>query len=140
MKLDALIDFYQTLTPERVERFGEFYADSAYFKDPFNEVRGLPAIQRIFTHMFEQVREPRFVITEKVGTDETAVLVWEFAFRARRLGADQAMIMRGVSHLRCDAVGKVAYHRHHGDTAEELYMKLPVLGGMLRGLQKILSA
>ena len=43
--LDRLVDFYQTLTPEGVARFPEFYADDAYFKDPFNEVRGVAAIQ-----------------------------------------------------------------------------------------------
>ena len=146
MKLDALIDFYQTLTLESVARFGDFYADNAYFKDPFNEVRGLSAIRRIFTHMFEQVQVPRFVITEKVGAGEmecpaagTAMLVWEFTFRIRTLGTNQAMIMRGVSHLRFDSTGKVDYHRDYWDTAEELYMKLPVIGSLMRGLRKALA-
>ncbi len=49
MNLDDLIRFYHDLTPESVARFPEFYTDDAYFKDPFNEVRGLAAIQRIFS-------------------------------------------------------------------------------------------
>ena len=57
--LDDLIRFYENLTVTDVARFGEFYGADAYFKDPFNEVRGLPAIQRVFTHMFRQVAEPR---------------------------------------------------------------------------------
>lgn len=140
MPLDKLIDFYQTLTPESVARFGEFYAETAWFKDPFNEVRGLPAIQRIFAHMFSQVGEPRFVITEKVGAGGTALLVWEFSFRVRRLGSAQSLIMRGVSHLRFDDAGKVVFHRDYWDTAEELYMKLPILGTLMRGLRKALTA
>jgi len=47
MNLDALIDFYQTLTPASVSRFGDFYAEDAYFKDPFNEVRGLKPIAEV---------------------------------------------------------------------------------------------
>jgi steroid Delta-isomerase len=144
MRLDELIDFYQTLTPESVARFPEFYADNAWFKDPFNEVRGLPAIQRIFTHMFSQVAEPRFVITERVGAGGTApegvMLVWEFCCRVRRWGREEAMMMRGVSHLKFDSAGKVVFHRDYWDTAEELYMKLPVLGGLMRGLRRALAA
>lgn len=140
MSLDALIHFYQELSPEGVERFAEFYSADAYFKDPFNEVRGIPAIQRIFSHMFGQVAEPRFVITERVADPGGAMLVWEFSYRVRLWGKGETQVMRGVSHLRFDAEGKVEYHRDYWDTAEELYMKLPALGWLMRGLRRVLAA
>jgi hypothetical protein len=140
MSLDALIRFYQELSPASVERFGEFYSEQAYFKDPFNEVRGIPAIQRIFRHMFGQVAEPRFVVTEQVADGGGAMLVWEFHYRVRLWGKGQAQVMRGVSHLRFAADGKVEYHRDYWDTAEELYMKLPALGALMRGLRRMLAA
>ncbi len=140
MNLDALIRFYHDLTSESVARFPDFYADDAWFKDPFNEVRGVAAIQRIFTDMFRQVAEPRFVVTEKVVDAGGAMLVWEFYFRMRLWGRGEAQVMRGVSHLKFDASGKVIYHRDYWDTAEELYMKLPVLGTLMRGLKRALAA
>lgn len=140
MSLDALIRFYQELSPEGVERFAEFYSADAYFKDPFNEVRGIPAIQRIFRHMFGQVAEPRFVITGRVADPGGAMLVWEFSYRVRLWGKGETQVMRGVSHLGFDAAGKVEYHRDYWDTAEELYMKLPVLGWLMRGLRRVLAA
>jgi hypothetical protein len=48
--------------------------------------------------------------------------------------------MRGVSHLRFAADGKVNYHRDYWDTGEELYMKLPGLGTLMRGLRRVLAA
>src|SRR5574343_612173 len=137
MPLDDLIDFYQTLTPEGVSRFGQFYADDAYFKDPFNEVRGVDAIRRIFTHMFTQVAEPRFVVTERIVDAGGAMLVWEFCYRGRLWGGGDTQIMRGVSHLRFAADGRVCYHRDYWDAAEELYMKLPALGTLMRGLRRM---
>ena len=86
MKTDKLIEFYQGLAPEGIARFPEFYSADAYFKDPFNEVRGVAAIQRIFTHMFEQVAEPRFIVTEKVVDDGGVMLIWTFSFRSARRG------------------------------------------------------
>ncbi|MGV0975635.1 MAG: nuclear transport factor 2 family protein [Azonexus sp.] len=140
MNLDQLIEFYQGLTPEDIARFPEFYSADAYFKDPFNEVRGVAAIQRIFTHMFEQVGEPRFVVSEKVVDDSGVMLVWVFHYRVKLWGKGEAMAMRGVSHLRFDAGGRVSYHRDYWDAAEELYMKLPAIGMLMRGLRRVLAA
>ena len=140
MNVDALIEFFHALTPQSVARFPEFYSADAYFKDPFNEVRGLAAVQRIFTHMFEQVGEPRFVVSERVVDDGGAMLIWTFSFRSVRLGGGGTQVIRGMSHLKFDASGKVNYHRDYWDAAEELYMKLPVLGMLMRGLRRALAA
>jgi hypothetical protein len=140
MDLDRLIAFYHELTPESVGRFAEFYSADAYFKDPFNEVRGVEAIQRIFTHMFRQVDAPRFFVSERVADANGVMLVWEFGYRVRLWGRGEAQRMRGVSHLKFDADGKVNYHRDYWDAAEELYMKLPAIGSLMRGLRRMLAA
>jgi hypothetical protein len=133
MNLDALIRYFEELTPASLARLPEFYTETAFFKDPFNEVRGSQAIQRIFAHMFERTVEPRFVVTEKLADDNSAMLVWEF-----RYGKGQRIL--GVSHLRFADDGRVAYHRDYWDAAEELYAKLPIIGVAMRGLQRVLSA
>jgi len=121
------------LTPATLERLPDFYTGDAFFKDPFNEVRGVEAIRRIFAHMFEQVEEPHFVVTERLADDNSAMLVWEF-----RYGKGQRI--RGVSHLRFADDGRVAYHRDYWDAAEELYEKLPLLGAPMRWLKRRLAA
>lgn len=138
--LDALIDFFETLGPESVALFSRYYAADAYFKDPFNEVRGLPAIERIFTHMFRQVAEPSFCIVERVVDTDGAMLIWEFHYRIRRWGRGEAQLIRGVTHLRFDADSKVIWHRDYWDAAEELYAKLPGIGCLMRGLKRALAA
>lgn len=139
MQLDALIQFYNDFSPASVARFPEFYSDDAWFKDPFNEVRGIAAIQHIFTHMFRQVDAPRFSVTEKVVDADGAMLVWEFHFRVRLLGQGKMQVMRGVSHLKFAADGKVCYHRDYWDTVEELYVKLPLIGAVVRTFHKVFA-
>lgn len=140
MDVEQLIAFYHDLTPESVRRFTEFYSEDAYFKDPFNEVRGVEAIQRIFAHMFRQVDAPRFVVSERVADANGVVLVWAFSFRTRLWGRGKTQTMRGASHLKFDADGIVIYHRDYWDAAEELYMKLPVIGSVMRGVRRMLAA
>lgn len=139
MALDRLIAFYHHLTPESVERFSEFYTADAYFKDPFNEVRGIDAIKHIFTHMFRQVEAPRFVITDQVVDADGAMLVWNFCFQIRAWGRGKTRLIRGVSHLKFDADGKINYHRDYWDAAEELYMTLPIIGTFMRWIQRRFS-
>ena len=140
MKLDALIQFYNDFSPTSVARFPEFYSADAWFKDPFNEVRGISAIQHIFTHMFGQVAEPRFVITEQVIDTNSAMLVWEFFFRMKLWRGGETQVIRGISHLKLDAEGKVFYHRDYWDAAEELYEKLPLIGSVFRLFHKAIRS
>jgi SnoaL-like polyketide cyclase. len=139
--VDALSAFYEGLSAESVARFPEFYAEDAAFKDPFNEVRGVAAIQRIFAHLFRQVGEVRFVVRERVVADNGAMLVWEMHFRLNGMPArGQAQVIHGASHLRFDGEGKVVWHRDYWDAAEELYAKLPAIGWLMRFLQRKLAA
>jgi steroid delta-isomerase len=138
-RLDALLEFYQTLAPERIAEFDEFYAVNAYFKDPFNEVRRLDDIKEIFSRMFRQVADPRFVVKEHVGDMRGLFLVWDMSFRMKSWQPRVSQIIRGVSHLRFGADGKVVYHRDYWDTGEELYAKLPLLGAGVRLLRRLIG-
>ena len=134
-RLATLRRFFETISPASVGEIGRVYAPDAWFKDPFNEVRGVPAIEQIFRHMFEQVDEPRFVIHDAVIQGEQGFVTWDFRFRMRRFNRAEQVI-RGASHLRFDAAGLVVFHRDYWDAAEELYEKLPLLGGLMRFLRR----
>ncbi len=58
----ARLGFYENLAPADLARLGDLYAPNAYFRDPFNEVRGVEAIERIFADMFENLDDCRFRI------------------------------------------------------------------------------
>lgn len=130
-----LVAFFETLTPDGVARMREFYAADVWFKDPFNEVQGLGEVQRIFSHMFVALDRPRFVVTAEVENGDQCFLTWDFEFYMRRKGA-MLQTIRGSSHLKFNEAGQVVYHRDYWDAAEELYEKLPVLGGLMRWLKQ----
>ena len=82
--LARLVRLYEHLTPDRLAQLEHYYAPDARFKDPFNEVRGVPAIARIFAHMFATLDQPRFAVTQHIVQGDQAFLSWEFRFRMRR--------------------------------------------------------
>ncbi len=134
--LDNVVQFFETISPATVAQLSQIYTDDVFFKDPFNEVRGIAAASHIFEHMFEQVDAPRFVVTTSVLQGDDAFLTWDFLFRMKRFARDEQCI-RGATHLRFAADGRVCMHRDYWDAAEELYEKLPLLGAMMRGLKRI---
>ena len=134
-ELQRLVHFFTTISPASLPGLGDIYAAGARFKDPFNDVYGLPAIAAIFAHMFRQVDAPRFVVTGTVLQEEQAFLTWEFRFRMKRFSREEHCI-EGGTHVLFDADGKVSVHRDYWDAAEELYEKLPVLGSLMRWLKR----
>jgi steroid Delta-isomerase len=144
--LQRLSDFYTQISPSSVPALADLYAPEAYFKDPFNEVRGIKNIVKIFSHMFVQIEHPRFEILSCIegqanqdDQESEAFLVWLFYWKRDSQGQEAAPI-RGSSHVKFDKLGLVTYHRDYWDAAEELYETLPLLGQLLRFIKKKLKA
>lgn len=135
-RLQAVAVFFESLSPADLDRIGDLYAPDARFKDPFNEVQGLGAIRAIFAHMFEALHEPRFVVTGGFAQGDEAFLTWDFVFRFKRFDTASVQTVRGATHLRFAPDGRVTLHRDYWDAAEELYEKLPVVGGLMRWLKR----
>ncbi|HEY9104388.1 nuclear transport factor 2 family protein [Chitinimonas sp.] len=132
----AVLDWYQSLNPDRLQLLPLFYHPEACFKDPFNEVQGHAAITRIFAHMFETTQQPRFVVLEQVTQGAQLFVTWDFHFGLR--GKDYTI--HGCSRMLFDAEGKITLHRDYWDPAEELWQKLPLLGGVIAWLRRRFQA
>jgi len=148
--LQTVVRFFEQLQPSDVSRIADLYTADAQFKDPFNEVTGTAAIERIFNHMFESLDAPRFVITQQVvqppsspTSDVHCFVTWDFLFAMRRFDPQTTQIVRGATHLVLrESMGKwrVAIHRDYWDAAEELYEKLPLVGSLMRWLKRRVNA
>ena len=137
--MHRVVHFFEHLQPADVAHIAELYTTDAQFKDPFNEVQGLPAIEHIFAHMFEALDAPRFVITTQVLQGSQFFVTWDFLFAMPRMGGGKTQTIRGATHfvLHEEAgIWRVAVHRDYWDAAEELYEKLPVVGNLMRWLKK----
>ena len=135
LRVARIVTLFEQLTPADIDRLNEFYTPTACFKDPFNDVQGLPAIQRVFRHMYASLIEPRFVVRDIIVQGDQCFLSWDFLFRFKRFNGELQTV-RGGSQLQLDAIGLIVLHRDYWDAAEELYEKLPLVGGLMRWLKK----
>jgi steroid delta-isomerase len=133
--IDRIASFFERLAPSDLEHLHTVYCEDAFFKDPFNEVTGLDAIRKVYTHMFDALERPRFVVTQRMQQGTEGFLLWEFHFRSNGLRNPDHCI-RGATHVRLAPDGRIAMHRDYWDPAEELYEAVPVLGAFMRWLKR----
>lgn len=131
MNKETFISFYETLHEEvSLEAFGTIYDDAVLFKDPFNDVKGISALYRIFQEMYQSLDNPRFIISEYVENQDIAYVKWDFIFRFKNDTTEHRFT--GVSRLEMNAEGKIVSHVDFWDAAEHIYEKIPLLGSVLR--------
>lgn len=56
-------------------------------------------------------------------------------FRFKSFRSQEVQTIRGATRLHFDEQGRVELHRDYWDAAEELYEKLPLVGGLMRWLK-----
>ena len=134
-RVARIVTLFETLMPADTARLHEVYAADVRFKDPFNDVQGIAAVQEVFSHMFVALDEPRFVVRDIIVQGDACFLTWDFIFRFKRFSRELQTI-RGGSHVELDAQGRISLHRDYWDAAEELYEKLPVVGALMRWLKR----
>jgi len=134
-RVQRIVTGFEQLQRDDVERLATLYAADARFKDPFNEVQGVAAVQAVFAHMFVALNEPRFVVHDIICQGDQCFLSWDFRFRFKRFSTELQTV-RGSSHLKLDAQGHITEHRDYWDAAEELYEKLPVVASVMRWLKR----
>lgn len=126
------------LTADNIGRLADFYAQDCEFQDPFQTVRGRPAVARIYQDMFRQLDRPAFTHVQILGstlTDQTCrfIIGWQFEFALRGNGNRHAI--PGCSMLEIDAEGRIASHIDYWD-ASRLMQVLPLVGPLIRWLRR----
>lgn len=127
-QLNSLIKYFEGLSPELLVLIGGVYTDNAYFKDPFNEVRGIAQVKNIYLRRFSTYRQPYMKVRQSfTGADGTA-LRWDLTFS---LGA-MTRTISGMTLLRLDYNGRIEYHRDFWDATEAIYAKIPGMSAVMR--------
>lgn len=143
-RIHALVVFFEHLTPQSLNELGQHYTNEVHFRDPFNDVHGLAKMHHIFSHMFDGLLEPRFVVKHWAAQGSTLYLSWDFHFSVKVLGRIRAQRIEGMSECRWTQTPqgewRVQAHLDHWDSATQVYAQLPVVGGLIRWFRKRLSA
>ena len=132
----TFIHFFTHLTLENVDQINQIFTSNAHFKDPFNDVIGVDAIKKVFTHMFETTDSPKFVVNHYAINDSKLFIQWRFNF----VKSNTHWNIDGSSMVTFDDNNQVQEHIDYWDPAEQIYTKIGLLRPVMNFLKSRLTA
>jgi len=118
------INLFSNLSPDNINEFDNLISKNIIFVDPFNNIKGINAFKNIFYHMFENVKDPKFLIVDYSINKQRVYLKWKMTFLAFK----SLQTIEGMSELLLNDFGKVVFHRDYWDSLSGLFIKIPLIG------------
>ena len=118
------LNLFSNLNKENIKNFDDLVINDVIFADPFNNIKGLDNFKKIFYHMFENVKEPKFSIISYAQNKDRIFLKWKMTFYAFKA----LQTIDGMSDITLNEEGKVISHLDYWDSLSGIYIKLPFIG------------
>ncbi|MEI6714219.1 MAG: nuclear transport factor 2 family protein [Verrucomicrobiota bacterium] len=131
-----------------VERFKEFlrkvgdvrfvsenarkvYSDDAFLDDTLVVHHGAAAIEKYFLKTATTVSAFKVQIDDVSRSGSNYYVRWTMEFAAPALSGGELVHSVGISQIRFNPEGKVAFHQDFWDSGKNFYAHLPVVGGVI---------
>jgi steroid Delta-isomerase len=134
-RFSEIAEWFQAMSPQSLRAIDTVYAEDTTFIDPFNHLNGIGAVRAVYQHMFDTLVRPRFVVTMTVAQGGRGFMTWDFLFEVR----GRELRIEGCTQFELNAEGLIVLHRDYWDPSQQLYEKIPFLGGVLRHLRRKLA-
>ena len=134
---NAYVDLYANIAPERLAEFHDICTPDMYFRDPFNEVRGVDKLIYLLDHMFQATEAPTFKINHRVFGEKVGFVSWQFSARILKGGID--LDFPGTSELHLADDGRVCANIDYWDVSAHVFEKIPFVGAPIRGLRQFMA-
>lgn len=135
--LARFTDFFSHLSVEAVKnKVRDTYAEDVYFNDTLKTVRGLDNLVDYLHDSAEAAEDVRVEIMDATRTQAGDYLVrWKMMIRFKKFAKGRDTWSIGMSHLRFDGDGRVAYQQDYWDSASGLFEHVPLLGHGIRAIK-----
>ncbi|MBQ4875904.1 nuclear transport factor 2 family protein [Pseudoalteromonas luteoviolacea] len=133
--LNNFVDIYNQLSDKNLNLLKNIYDDCVVFSDPLHKVEGIEALTKYFENLYANVSSISFDIKEHYVVDNKGFLYWEMHFSHSKLNNKKNITVAGHSHLTFKG-SKVINHRDYFDVGALLYRNIPLLGSVIKTLEK----
>jgi steroid delta-isomerase len=130
-----LLFFFQSLSEDELKQCDVLFSTVVHFKDPFNDVRGIAAVKRIFQHMFDLCEVSRFEVHDCCGHNGQGYIMWTFHYKVK--GRGEQRTIKGMSHVTFNVEGEVTEHIDYWGSGKQIYEFMPMIGWLLRQVREL---
>lgn len=115
------------------------YAENAYLNDTLVTHYGPKEIRKYFLATAETMTSFELTIDDVIKSGSDYYVRWTMVFSAPKIGGGAPIHSVGMSQIRFNDEGKVAFHQDFWDSGQNIYGQIPVVGGMIGIIQKRLE-
>lgn len=116
------------------------YAANAYLDDTLAVHHGAAEIEAYFLKTSKTVTSYRVTIDDTARARDDFYIRWTMVFAAPALSGGEPVHSTGISHIRFNRDGKVAFHQDFWDSGRNFYSHLPGVGGAIGFVRKRLQS
>ena len=116
------------------------YSADAYLDDTLAIHHGAAEIEAYFLKTSATVTSYQLSIDDTARSGEDFYVRWTMTFAAPALSGGEPVHSVGVSQVRFNRDGKVAFHRDFWDSGQNFYSHLPGVGGAISFVRKRLQS
>lgn len=133
MSIQTQLENYQTwlesLSPTNLNQpLQQLFNHQVYFKDPFNELRGLSDLQKLYNHKFSKLKDVEYRVHQKAGVDKTGYIEWRMYYQQ----AGKSHQINGLTKILLNDDQQIIVAIDYWDPLEFVYANNPVINGIIK--------
>ena len=126
--------FYSDFSEEQIKReVRKLYADNAYFRDGFKEVKGIDNIEEYFLKSVEPVHKCTFDIQDVVVRNGEYYFRWTMNLILKK-DIKNTIQTVGMSHVRYNQQGQIIFHQDYWDKSV-IFEVQPIIGPIVKWIK-----
>jgi len=138
--MNDFLDVYRSLSSENLHRLEEIYTADIHFVDPAHEIKGLDNLRGYFEKLYANIKSVEFDFHDPFRSESSGYVQWTMHFAHPRLNGGRNITVPGSSFLRFSDNDKVFFHRDYFDLGSMLYLHLPLIGNIVRSINRRLGS
>ena len=140
--IERFKSFLQGIGDEKYVRDNtlKVYAADACLDDTLVMHHGAAEIEAYFVKTSETMTQYQVTIDDVARSSNDYYVRWTMVFAAPALSGGKPIHSVGISQIRLNREGKVAFHQDFWDSGKNFYAHLPVLGGAVGFVRKRLES
>ena len=138
--MEQFLKVYQDLNLDNIDSIEEIYGHDIHFIDPAHEIRGLAELRMYFENLYKNINTIHFDFLHPARAQDQGYVQWQMIFSHSRLKNGQDISVHGASFLKFSPDNKVHFHRDYFDLGSMLYQHLPLLGTVVKSINRRLGS
>lgn len=118
----------------------QVYSADAYLDDTLAVHHGAAEIEAYFIKTSETMTDYHVTVDDVARSGDDYYVRWTMKFAAPALSGGKPVTSVGISQVRFNREGKVAFHQDFWDSGKNFYAHLPVIGGAVGYVSKRLKS